>query len=114
MCRLAVALQREGIRSGERVAVLCPNTAEMLEAHFGVPWSGAVLVAVNTRLMADEIAYILGHSGARLLIAEPSLAHLAEEAFARAFQKATGESKVRDELARGRSVREVFAEYGIL
>jgi regulator of RNase E activity RraA len=41
-------------------------------------------------------------------------AHLAEEAFARAFQKATGENKVRDELARGRSVREVFAEYGIL
>ena len=40
-----------------------PNTAEILEAHFGVPWSGGVLVAVNTRLMADEIDYILGHSG---------------------------------------------------
>src|SRR5262245_14715303 len=59
--RLAVALQAKGIGHGDRVAVLCPNTAEMLEAHFGVPWSGAVLVAVNTRLMADEIAYILGH-----------------------------------------------------
>jgi fatty-acyl-CoA synthase len=77
--RLAVALQQEGIGHGDRVAVLCPNTAEILEAHFGVPWSGGVLVAVNTRLMADEIAYILGHSGATLLIVDPALAHLVED-----------------------------------
>ena len=41
-----------------------------------MPWSGAVLVAINTRLMAEEIAYILEHSGARLLVVDPSLEHL--------------------------------------
>ncbi|HET7379093.1 MAG TPA: acyl--CoA ligase family protein [Gaiellales bacterium] len=76
--RMAVAIQRLGIGHGERVAVLAPNSAEHLEAHFGVPWSGASLVAVNTRLMPDEIAYILNHSGSRVLIVDPSLAELIE------------------------------------
>jgi fatty-acyl-CoA synthase len=74
--RLAVALQESGIENGDRVAFLAPNRAELLEAHYGVPAAGAVLVAINVRLTADEIAYIVGHSGARLVVVDPSLAHL--------------------------------------
>jgi acyl-CoA synthetase (AMP-forming)/AMP-acid ligase II len=74
--RLAVALQESGIEKGNRVAFLAPNRTELLEAHYGVPAAGAVLVAINVRLTADEIAYIVGHSGARLVVVDPSLAHL--------------------------------------
>ena len=80
-CRvLAVALQGSGIERGDRVAFLAPNTTELLEAHFGVPAAGGVLVAINTRLASDEIAYILGHSGARALVVDRSLAHLVDGA----------------------------------
>jgi fatty-acyl-CoA synthase len=78
--RLAVALQQAGIEAGDRVAYVALNTTELLEAHFGVPWAGAVLVSVNTRLTADEIGYILDHSGARIVVVDPSLAHLVERA----------------------------------
>ncbi|HEY4440928.1 MAG TPA: acyl--CoA ligase family protein [Candidatus Elarobacter sp.] len=66
--RLAAALQARGIRRGERVAVLAPNTSLPLEATFAVPLAGGVLCALNTRLQADEIDYILGHCGASLLL----------------------------------------------
>jgi fatty-acyl-CoA synthase len=78
--RLAVALQEHGIAKDDRVAYLAPNTMEMLEAHYGVPSAGAVLVAINIRLTADEVAYILGHSGTRILVVDPSLAHLVADA----------------------------------
>jgi fatty-acyl-CoA synthase len=72
--RLAGALIAAGIRPGDRVAFLCPNTPPLLEAHFGVPLAGAVLVAINTRLARDEVTYILNHSGARLLFVDAELA----------------------------------------
>jgi fatty-acyl-CoA synthase len=78
--RLAVALQASGIERGDRVAFLAFNTTELLEAHYGVPAAGAVLVAINTRLTAEEIAYILRHSGARTLVVDRALAHLVEGA----------------------------------
>jgi fatty-acyl-CoA synthase len=78
--RLAVALQKAGIERGDRVAFLAPNVTELLEAHFGVPRAGAVLVAINTRLMPEEVAYILEHSGARILVAHESLVHLVKDA----------------------------------
>jgi fatty-acyl-CoA synthase len=74
--RLARALQGLGIEKDDRVAFLMPNTAELLEAHFGVPAAGAVLVAINIRLTAEEVAYIVGHSGSRVVVVDPSLAHL--------------------------------------
>jgi fatty-acyl-CoA synthase len=77
--RLARALQEHGIERGERVAFLAPNSRELLEAHYGVPWAGAVLVAINTRLMPEEVGYILEHSGASLLVVDPSLEHLVPE-----------------------------------
>ncbi|MDB5041162.1 MAG: o-succinylbenzoate--CoA ligase [Candidatus Eremiobacteraeota bacterium] len=66
--RLAAALQAAGIRAGERVAVLSPNTSMPLEATFAVPLAGGVLCALNTRLAPEEIDYILGHCGATLLL----------------------------------------------
>jgi fatty-acyl-CoA synthase len=74
--RLAVALQDGGIEKGDRVAFLAPNVTELLEAHYGVPAAGAVLVAINTRLKAEEVEYILAHSGSRLVVVDSSLAHL--------------------------------------
>ena len=71
--RLANAMSASGIRPGDRVGFLCPNIPEMLIAHFAVPLIGAVLVAVNTRLSPEEITYILGHSGAKLLVGEAEL-----------------------------------------
>jgi fatty-acyl-CoA synthase len=72
--RQASALRASGILAGDRVAVLAPNSAAALEAHFGVPMAGAVLVMLNTRLQAGELAWILNHCGARLAIADPQLA----------------------------------------
>lgn len=74
--RLANALRTAGVQKGDRVAFLCPNTPPLLEAHFAVPLAGGALVAINTRLSADEIHYILGHSGARILFVDAELAHL--------------------------------------
>ncbi len=74
--RLANALRRQGVEPGDRVAILCRNATEMLEAHFGVPQIGAILVPINVRLTSDEIAYILDHSGARALIVDAELTPL--------------------------------------
>ena len=72
--RLAGALRRAGIRRGDRVAVLLPNTAVHLAATFAMPLLEAPLVSINTRLAPAEIAYILEHSGARVLLVDPALA----------------------------------------
>jgi fatty-acyl-CoA synthase len=71
--RLASALIRIGIEPGDRVAVLAPNTPMALEPHFAVPLAGAVLVMLNTRLQAAELAWILNHCGAKALLADPQL-----------------------------------------
>jgi fatty-acyl-CoA synthase len=72
--RQASALRSMGILPGDRVAVLAPNSAAALEAHFGVLMAGAVLVMLNTRLQAGELAWILDHCEARVVIADPQLA----------------------------------------
>ena len=68
--RLASALARRGIGVGDTVAVMLSNTPEMYECHFGVPMAGAVLNALNTRLDAEAIAFMLGHGGAKVLITD--------------------------------------------
>ncbi|WP_409185955.1 acyl--CoA ligase family protein [Amycolatopsis sp. VS8301801F10] len=78
--QLAGALAELGLAAGGRVAVLAPNTLEMLEAHYGVPYSGGVLVPLNARLSAAELAYILAHSGAQILIVDAALEGLGREA----------------------------------
>lgn len=77
--RLSGGLIENGIVTGERVAVLAPNTHVALEATLGIPGSGAVLLALNTRLAPPELATILDHAGARLLIVDQSLADLADQ-----------------------------------
>jgi acyl-CoA synthetase (AMP-forming)/AMP-acid ligase II len=72
--RLAGLLAEADIGPGERVAALCPNSHVMLELHNGVPMAGAVLVPINIRLSQPEIAQILSHSGARLLVATEEFA----------------------------------------
>jgi fatty-acyl-CoA synthase len=71
--RLAGGLAARGVAPGQVVSVLSPNTNVLLEAHFGVPYAGAVLNALNTRLSGAELAYIVGHAGARVLIVDHEL-----------------------------------------
>jgi fatty-acyl-CoA synthase len=71
--RLSNALRSAGLVKGDRVATLLFNSPAMLEAHFGVPAAGGILVAVNNRLSSTEIGYILQHSGARYLLADTTL-----------------------------------------
>src|SRR6516165_8928995 len=71
--RLASALRSVGLGKGDRVAALLFNSPAMLEAHFGVPAAGGILVAVNNRLSSAEIGYILAHSGARYLLVDSEL-----------------------------------------
>jgi fatty-acyl-CoA synthase len=78
--RQAGALVRAGVRPGDRVAVLAPNVPENLATTFAVLQARAVLVAINTRLEADEIGYILDHSGARVAFVDPELAPRAARA----------------------------------
>ena len=77
--RLANAFVASGLEPGSRVAYLCPNTAELLIAHFAVPLAGAVLVAVNTRLAPEEVKYICDHAGARMLVVDHSLLSTVED-----------------------------------
>ena len=78
--RLANALRSAGLGKGDRVATLLFNSPAMLEAHFGVPAAGGILVAINHRLTGAEIGYILAHSGARYLLLDTELETLAGQA----------------------------------
>ena len=78
--QLAGVLFELDLRAGGRVAVLANNTHEMLEAHYGVPYASGVLVPLNSRLSAGEIAYILEHSGAEIIITTAPLHALTREA----------------------------------
>ncbi|MEM9717067.1 MAG: AMP-binding protein [Pseudomonadota bacterium] len=68
--RVASALQKRGIGKGDTVAIISPNLPEMVEAHYAVPASGAVLNTINTRLDPETIAYILNHGEAKVLLAD--------------------------------------------
>jgi fatty-acyl-CoA synthase len=83
-CRmLASALRRSGAGEGDVVAILCPNTPAMLEAHFGVPMAGAILNTLNTRLDAAAIAFILEHSEAKVFIVDRQWSDVAQEALSK-------------------------------
>jgi fatty-acyl-CoA synthase len=69
------------LAEGRPVAVLAPNTHVLLEANFGVPWAGVPLVAMNTRLSAGEVAHLLEHSKASVLIHDPSFDELVDVVF---------------------------------
>ncbi|MGH2486647.1 MAG: long-chain-fatty-acid--CoA ligase [Ktedonobacterales bacterium] len=65
--RWSAALQRLGVGKGDRVAYIAPNTHAQLASFYAIPQLGAVLVPINYRLTADDFAYIIGHSGARVV-----------------------------------------------
>jgi fatty-acyl-CoA synthase len=69
--RWSAALTRLGVKPGDRVAYIAPNTHAQLESFYAVPQLGAVLVPINYRLIADDFAYIIGHSGAKIVCAAP-------------------------------------------
>jgi fatty-acyl-CoA synthase len=80
VARVAGALRASGVEPGDRVAYLMPNLPEMLVAHFAVPLAGGILVAINTRLTAEEVSYILRHSGAKILVTDAALLPVAADA----------------------------------
>ncbi|HYK86822.1 MAG TPA: long-chain-fatty-acid--CoA ligase [Ktedonobacteraceae bacterium] len=65
--RWSAALQHLGVTQGDRVAYIAPNTHTLLESFYAVPQIGAVLVPINYRLIADDFAYIIQHSGAKVV-----------------------------------------------
>ena len=77
--KLASALKQAGVEKGDRVGFLVPNIPEMLEGHYGPMRLGAVLVAINIRLSPREIAYILDHSGAKVLVFDSEFAPTVRE-----------------------------------
>ena len=85
--QLASALARRGIKRGDTVSVMLANTPALIEAHYGVPMTGAVLNALNTRLDAALIAFILDHADAKVLITDREFSKVVKEALARAKVK---------------------------
>jgi fatty-acyl-CoA synthase len=80
--RLAGALLAMGVEPGDRVAALAGNTHVLLAAHYAVPFAGAVLVALNTRVTAADMSYILDHAGVDVLIYDREFRATAEQAAA--------------------------------
>jgi fatty-acyl-CoA synthase len=85
--RLASALAKRGVQPGDTVAIMAPNIPAALEAAFGVPMAGAVLNALNIRLEADTIAYILDHGEAKVLLTDTEYSPVIKEALALARRK---------------------------
>ncbi|EAR62649.1 acyl-CoA synthetase [Neptuniibacter caesariensis] len=80
-CRqLGSALQKRGIGQGDTVSVIAPNLPEVFESHFGVPMAGAVLNAVNIRLDAEAIAFILQHAESKVVIVEREFSDVVQKA----------------------------------
>ncbi|GIT14839.1 MAG: hypothetical protein CM1200mP36_05950 [Gammaproteobacteria bacterium] len=78
--RLGSALAARGIKKGDTVAVMAPNVPALFEAHFGVPACGAVLNALNIRIDAEIIAFILNHAEAEVLITDGGFSSVIREA----------------------------------
>ena len=78
--RLAGALAGRGVGAGDTVSLMAPNVPEMLEAHFGVPMCGAVLNALNYRLDAATIRFILGHAETKVLITDREFSPMVAQA----------------------------------
>ncbi|SPJ30009.1 acyl-CoA synthetase [Falsiruegeria mediterranea] len=78
--RLASALHQRGIGKGDTVSIIAANIPEMYEAHFGIPMTGAALNAINTRLDAPIVAFILQHAEAKVLLVDPEFSAVVKEA----------------------------------
>ena len=80
--RTAAALQDTGLGKGDRLALLCHNSWQFVVLNFACARAGVVLVPINFMLGADEIAFILDHSGATAFVVEDALLPVAEQALA--------------------------------
>ena len=80
--RVASALQNAGVKPGDTVAAILPNIPEMFELHFAVPMSGAVFNAINTRLDAETVRFILEHAEATVLFTDFEFSDIVSEAVA--------------------------------
>ena len=96
--RMASALNKRNIGKGDVVSIIAPNTPAMLEAHYGVIMSGGVLNALNYRLDASTIAFILEHCEAKLVMVDKEFSSVMEEAF-RLMKKVPDVIGIDDELA---------------
>lgn len=76
--RWANMMRMLGVEKGDRVAVLSQNCHRVLEAFFGAPLLGSILMPLNFRLVAEDFEYILNHGGAKVLVIEDGLTHLIE------------------------------------
>src|ERR1700736_2647359 len=85
--RLASALVKRGIGRGDTVTVMLANTPAMLEAHYGVPMTGAVLNTLNTRLDAAILGFTLDHAESKVLIVDREFAKVMKDALSRAKAK---------------------------
>ena len=78
--KLSSALNKAGIKRGDTVSALLPNTPAMLECHYGVPMSGAILHSINTRLDPAVISFQLNHAESKIMIVDSEYIALAKEA----------------------------------
>jgi len=102
-CKLASALKALGVQTGDVVSIIAPNIPELYEAHFGVPMCGAVLNAINTRLEAKTIGYILDHSSAKVLLVDRDSTEVVEKAVA-GLSKPPILIDINDALATGNAI----------
>jgi fatty-acyl-CoA synthase len=111
-CRqLAHALAGRGIGTGDTVAVMLPNVPAMLEAHFGVPMSGAVLNTLNTRLDAEAIAFMLQHGETKVLLTDREFSSVIQKALAMLGDKRPFVIEVEDDEApAGQALGEISYE----
>ena len=77
---LATALTKYKIKTGDVVSIMAPNTSAMYEAHFGIPMAGAILNAINIRLDAKTISYIIGHSKTKIIFVDTEFLPIIREA----------------------------------
>jgi len=82
--KLASALSRRGVKSGDTVSVMLANTPAMIEAHYGVPMTGAVLNTLNTRLDGAILGFTLDHAETKVLIVDREFSKVMKDALARA------------------------------
>ena len=78
--KLASALIKRGVTKGDTVSVMLPNVPAFVEAHFGVPMTGAILNSLNIRLDAESIAFILQHAEAKVILVDPEFVDTISEA----------------------------------
>ncbi|HET6965188.1 MAG TPA: AMP-binding protein [Acidimicrobiales bacterium] len=95
---MALALEEMGVEQGERVAIVSPNAARFMISFFGVSGFGRVLVPVNYRLNAEEVQYIIDHSGASVMLVDPEIDE--------ALGSVTAKERI---LLDGTADREIFA-----